>query len=214
MQNALSRLGTHNFTINTVIDIGASNGKWSLKAMPFLQNSSFLAIEPLLERQSALDALKKSHPNFDYLLCAAGEKDNAKTTMTITEDLDGSTIDGQQSGETRTIPLKTLDTIIHEKKLNGPFLLKFDTHGYETPILQGARRTLAHTNLVVMEVYNFKITDHTLLFYEMCHHMATLGFRCYDMADPMHREFDNTFWQMDLFFCRADHPIFNHNQYC
>ena len=99
------------------------------------------------------------------------------------------------------------------KNLNGPFLLKFDTHGYEVPILRGARKTLENTNVIIMEVYNFYITEHTLLFSEMCDYLSKLGFRCYDLAEPMLRLYDSSFWQVDLFFCRHDSPIFSYSQY-
>lgn len=212
MHSVLPRIPTNTIEITNIIDIGASDGKWSTKAMPFFPESSFLAIEPLRERRDALEKLKKQYPTFDYVLCAAGEDTTKNVDIAITTDLDGSTIDGL-NGTNRTVPIKSLDTIISEKHLSGPFLLKFDTHGYEIPILKSAKKTLQNTNIIIMEVYNFKISEHTLLFYEMCCHLDTLGFRCYDMADPMLRQHDNSFWQMDLFFCRKDMPLFQYNQY-
>jgi hypothetical protein len=71
--------------------------------------------------------------------------------------------------------------------------LKFDTHGYELPILKGARQTLNKTSLIIMEAYNFKISDHALRFHEMCAYMECLGFRCFDIADPMLRDYDKSF---------------------
>ena len=64
-----------------------------------------------------------------------------------------------------------------------------------------------------MEVYNFRISDTALRFHEMCAHMEGLGFRCYDMANPMLRDYDKTLWQMDLFFCKKDEKIFDHPHY-
>jgi hypothetical protein len=111
------------------------------------------------------------------------------------------------------VPVKTVDRIAAEKKLPGPFLVKLDTHGYEIPILRGAKETLKTTNVVIMEVYNFNFTDHAVRFPQMCLHMEDLGFRCYDLADPMLRLYDHAFWQLDIFFCRSDSKIFSHSQY-
>ncbi|MBE9545660.1 MAG: FkbM family methyltransferase, partial [Proteobacteria bacterium] len=125
---------------------------------------------------------------------------------------DGSTVNGW-GGESRQVPVKTIDAIVSERNLTGNFLLKFDTHGYELPILKGARQTLNKTSIIIMEAYNFQISDNALRFHEMCANMESLGFRCYDIADPMLRDYDKSFWQMDLFFCRNDEKIFKYPHY-
>jgi hypothetical protein len=47
----------------------------------------------------------------------------------------------------------------------------------------------------------------------MCAHLEKLGFCIFDMAGPMLRDYDNAFWQMDLFFARNDGRMFAHNSY-
>ena len=209
---AVRRAAGHGFPIRSVIDIGASDGKWSVESMKAFPQASFVAVEPLRERQGALEKLKQSNPLFDYVLAVGGDKDGQPVTLTVTADLDGSTVDGA-GGESRSVPMRTLDSIVAEKKLQGPFMIKFDTHGYELPILAGAVETLRNTRVIVMEVYNFKITDHALRFHEMCAHLEQLGFRCYDIADPLLRDHDRALWQMDLLFARSDDKIFAHPNY-
>lgn len=212
MYSALKRIHDHNIKINTIVDIGGSDGNWSRNAIKFFPQSSFIAIEPLIEREEALRNLENIYPNFSYELCAAGETNGDKVILNVADDLDGSTINGF-GGSPRHVLAKAIDTIITERQMSGPFLLKFDTHGYEVPILKGASKTLNKTSVIIMEVYNFKITADSLRFHEMCSHMENLGFRCYDVAGPMLRKYDNSFWQMDLFFCRNDAEIFEYSQY-
>jgi len=212
MPAAIRRIAEHEIPNRTIIDIGASSGSWSLKTMSAFPRASFLAIEPLRERQDALQRVKQKHDNFDYVLCVAGDKDRGEATLVVSEDLDGSTVDGA-GGKPRTVPTRTIDSIVAEKALTGPFLLKFDTHGYEIPILAGSKDTLAKTNVIIMEVYNFKITQHALRFPEMCSYMERLGFRCYDIAGPLLRLYDKAFWQMDICFARSDSSIFSYSQY-
>jgi hypothetical protein len=71
MDAAIERIRNHNIPINTVIDIGGSDGAWSHKAIKFLPHSFFIAIEPLIEREKALCNLRQMYPNFDFKLCAA-----------------------------------------------------------------------------------------------------------------------------------------------
>lgn len=212
MSSAIQRIAEHGIPIRSIIDIGASDGTWSVKTMSTFPRASFLAIEPLHERQDALQRVKQKHDNFDYVLCVAGDKDRGEATLIVSEDLDGSTVDGV-GGKPRTVPTRTTDSIVAEKALKGPFLLKLDTHGYEIPILAGAKDTLAKTNVIFMEVYNFNITQHALRFPEMCSHMERLGFRCYDIVGPMLRLHDKAFWQMDILFTRSDSRIFSYKQY-
>ena len=212
MYSAIKRIKDHGIKINNVLDIGGSNGIWSRNTFKFFPKASFVAIEPLKEREEALQNLADKNPNFDYELCVAGENNGGHTTLNIADDLDGSTVNGS-GGKPRQVPVKTIDAIVSERNLPGPFLLKFDTHGYEVPILKGATETLEKTSVIVMEVYNFRITDHALRFHQMCAPMESLGFRCYDIAELMLRDYDKSFWQMDLFFCRSDSKIFEHSQY-
>lgn len=212
MSAALQRILNHQIEIKSIVDIGASDGKWSANALRFFPETSILAIEPLLERKVALDSLKKKQKLFDYELCVAGDSDSGQVALNVAEDLDGSTVEGT-GGVLRHVNQRTIDAVVLEKGLKGPFLLKFDTHGYELPILHGAKETLLTTNVIIMEVYNFQLTRSSLRFHEICRLMEELGFRCYDIVDPMLRIYDKSFWQMDLFFCRKDSTIFSYNSY-
>jgi FkbM family methyltransferase len=212
MSAAIKRIVDHRIPVKSVIDIGASNGKWSIETMRSIPQAAYLAIEPLHEHEGALKDVKQKYKNFDYVLCVAGDTDGQQVILNVSDDLDGSTVNAS-GGEQRAVPLRTLDAIISEKKLDAPFLLKFDTHGYEIPILQGAKAVLAKSNIIIMEVYNFKITDNALQFHEMCLHMEKLGFRCFDIAGPSLRPYDKAFWQMDIFFCHSDSKIFSCSRY-
>jgi FkbM family methyltransferase len=212
MESVLRRLGPRAGDIGTVIDIGASTGRWSALTMPYFPSARFVGIDPLKEREPALQRLKATNPRFDYVLCAAGEADSDMVRMAVSGDLDGSTVGGSD-GDIRQVPLHSVDAVVRMKQCKGPFILKFDTHGFEVPILNGAKATLAQTKYIVMEVYNYRHTEGTLLFHEMCVLLDGLGFRCFNMADPMQRPLDRALWQMDFFFARKDDEVFRHDSY-
>ncbi len=209
---AMTRLVAHKFPVATVVDIGASDGRWSRKTMGYFPEARFLAVEPLAERAGALEQLKSDRPNFDFAIAAAGSGRAKEVRLNVSPDLDGSTVDGAD-GESRAVRSATLDELLAERSLPGPYLVKFDTHGFEDEILCGASKTLTQTSVIIMEVYNFKISPHALRFPEMCARLEALGFRCYDMADPLLRPYDRSLWQMDFYFCRADAKPFLHNDY-
>ena len=109
--------------------------------------------------------------------------------------------------------MTTVDFEVQRLGLNSPFLLKFDTHGFEVPILEGAKETLRVTSAIVMECYNFKIAPEALLFYEMCEYLGKFGFRPIDVVEPRHRLYDDAFWQMDIAFVKEDRPEFGYKAY-
>ena len=212
MESVMRQLGRRPVAIATVLDIGASDGRWSNMAMSYFPRAGFIAVDPLVEREPRLKKLKDGNPNFDYVLCVAGEDEHGSVSLSVGDDLDGSTVGGSQ-GASRTVPSHSLDAIVSMKRCTGPFIIKFDTHGFEVPILNGAKKTLLETHYIVMEVYNYRHTAGTLLFYEMCALLDSLGFRCFNMADPMCRPLDGALWQMDLFFARKEDGFFHENGY-
>ena len=213
MSSMIQRLVQRSVPIQTVIDIGASNGKWSTACMKHFPNASYLAIEPLKERQEALETSKLRFTNFDYALCVAGKVDGDEVDLNVTADLDGSTVEGENSGSPRTCLVRTIDSLLVEKNLSGPYLLKFDTHGYEMPILSGSNDTLMNTAAIIMETYNFQLTPTSLRFPEICAHMEQLGFRPVDIAEPMLRLYDKAFWQIDILFLKTDSDVFQYQHY-
>lgn len=211
MEALLRRAAGHGIPVAGVVDIGASDGKWSRMALRAYPEASVLAVEPLVERREALEALKSEHARFDYALCAAGAE-AGELNLNVTEDLDGSTMESS-GGESRSVPVQPLDALVSARELAGPYLLKFDTHGYELSVLEGARETLKRTNLLLMEVYNFPIAPQALRFPQMCVHLEELGFRCLDICDPLHRPLDGALWQMDLLFASTDQSVFSRGGY-
>lgn len=212
MDAVLRQISRGDHRIASIIDLGAARGLWSRMALEMFPHAQVIGIDPLKERQPFLDALKSSHKRYDYVLAVAGETDGGTAELAVTDDLDGSKVDGGE-GELRQVPVRTLDAIVAEKGLKGPYFLKFDTHGFEVPILAGAEKTLADTRYMVMEAYNFRHTPQTLLFHEMIALLAEKGFRVLNLVEPLQRPSDGALWQIDLFFARDDDPIFASNDF-
>jgi hypothetical protein len=102
---------------------------------------------------------------------------------------------------------------VERLKLQGPFVIKLDTHGYEVPILEGAWRTLRQTHLIIMECYGFRIAQHSLLLWEMCKYLDDKGFGLVDLVDVTRRPTDGAFWQCDSFFAPKSAACFTSNNF-
>jgi FkbM family methyltransferase len=213
MESALQSLAQKH-QINTIIDVGASDGIWSRLASHFYPQSQYFLIEANPAHEHALRDFVLENSNSQYILAAAGDKQGEQVNFFFNpEDLYGGQASYMPQDKSVPIPEVTIDYEVSSRNLKGPYLVKLDTHGFEVPILKGALQTLKNTEVIIVECYNFKISPECLLFPEMCEYLDQLGFRCIDLADPYWRPFDQAFWQADLIFIRKERPEFSYSGY-
>lgn len=212
MEGAFRALARRRHGFRTVIDVGASNGSWSASLMRHFPSSRYLLIEAQPVHEVALREFCARHVNSQFVLAAAGENPG-EIYFDAADPLGGQAAYAPRSAADIRVPVVTIDAEVKAKALPGPYLLKFDTHGFEVPILRGAAATLEHAEAVIMECYNFRIAPEALTFDEMCRYLGERGFRCIDLVDPLHRPHDDAFWQMDLVFVRQDRPEFAYPDY-
>jgi FkbM family methyltransferase len=196
----------------SIIDVGASDGCWSKTAYSFYPEACYLLIEAQEGHRPSLERFIRNVPNSNYLLAAAG--DVGGSAFFDVEGLFGGLAAHEPVGnKCISVPMVTVDDAVIQFALPPPYLLKLDTHGFEVPILQGAKNILKETSLVIIECYNFKLTANSLKFHEMCTYMEKSGFSCIDLVQPMFRPCDKAFWQMDLFFIPSNNTVFSSNSY-
>ena len=216
LESSLSRIASKKLDIGTVIDIGASYGKWSMVAKQYFPKSTFFLIEAQKVHEESLMNLSSRLENMEYVIAAAGDE-AGWVSFDGSDPLGGVVVEdsSRHPGERTLInvPVITVDEEVQRRALLPPYLLKLDTHGYELPVLKGAEKTLEDTEILYMEVYNFKLSDESLLFHEMCSHMLEKGFRPMDICEPLFRPGDGVFWQLDIAFARIDSIHFDMEQY-
>lgn len=209
---ALARITARGIAVGTVVDIGASTGIWSESVMPYFPQARYLLIEAQKVHEADLKRFVATHSNAQYVLKAAGE--SAGTIYFDDSDSFGGEAMTERTRDNLVeVPVCSIDEEMTSRGLPGPYLLKFDVHGFEIPILRGAERTLQNTSLLIMECYNFDIAPGSLLFHDMCGHLRDHGFRVADISEPLWRPRDRMLWQMDIFFVRADRPEFQQKSY-
>jgi len=209
-EHALGRILSRTIDIRTTIDVGASDGHWAAMAQKrFWPEASFLLIEAYDVWQERLEKRKRSCPRLDYVIAAAGDQvGRIYLCKRPDHPTGGHAYHRKIDDRYEEVPQTTIDFEVADKKLQGPFMVKLDCHGREREILLGAEHTLRQTNLLLIETYNFADRGR-MLFHEVCTFVEERGFRCIDIAEPFFREQDQSFWQIDLFFIRADRPEFS-----
>lgn len=213
MDKGLARFNSLGLPVKTIVDIGAAQGSWSLLAERYWTNQAYLLFEPLEERQKELSDIAKSRLNFHITAAAAG-RESGTIYLSVSDDLDGSGVTSDPSHlKTRSVNVVSIDNEVARLGLQGPYVIKLDTHGFEIPILEGCASILDQVSLFIIECYGFKIADNSLLFSEMCAYMDGLGFRLFDLVDVMNRPKDGAFWQCDAFFLKKNHTLYSDNKY-
>jgi len=210
-QAALRKLALHGHLIETIIDIGASDGSWSKAARKFWPESRVLLIEGNPQWREALQKFTHEEAKAEYALAAAGPADGAVALFHVpTDQFSGVVVAHETAGSFRVSQI-SVDAEIQRRGLHGRFLLKFDTHGFEAEILVGASATLSSTDIIVMEMYLFQSPEKR--FPAMCLLLEKLGFRCVDVCELLYRDYDFSLWQFDAVFVRADAPELQVNVY-
>ena len=211
VKQALAKLQKRGFVIGSIIDVGASNGCWSKSVSELWPDAKVHFVEANSVHESDLNSLCLTSDRYSYVLAAAGDVDG-KIFFDASDSQGG--LASHEPGEGKIcVPVTTLTTQAEERNLPGPYLVKLDTHGFEVPILEGAADIFPMTDCFVIEVYNFRLFDAALPFWEMCLYMEERGFRVIDITEPAWRPSDEALWQADFVFLKEDAVQFSSNAY-
>jgi FkbM family methyltransferase len=75
MFSALKRCINRGINIKTVIDVGASDGRWSRECLKSVPSARYLLIEAQEPHRAGLDEFIKGGVNLEYVLAAAGNRE-------------------------------------------------------------------------------------------------------------------------------------------
>jgi len=192
------------FRPQTVIDVGVANGTFELYRFP---GARYLLIEPLKEFEPILKRISERY-NGEYVLAAASDRPGV-ITINIHDDLSSSSIfkeaDGSfVDGVPRKVPTVTIDDLCRERNLRGPYVIKVDVQGAELKVLNGARKVLEDTELIIIEVSLFQFYVNGPQFYNVVVHMKERGFVVYDFCGGHNRPFDGALAQIDVVFVKEN----------
>lgn len=180
-----------------IIDVGVAHGTYTLyDAFP---GAALLLVEPMAEFSGTMAAICHSRPGSRFVSVAAGAE-NGSLELSFPDALDGASA-VVAFGETRTVPVRTVDSIVDESGLTGPFILKIDVQGFEDQVLAGASGTLRDCAAVLVECAVFPAGGGPGIG-GMITLMGKLGFVPFDLYDGM-RMSHGALAQIDLAFVPA-----------
>lgn len=212
MREALRWLADQGIHIGSVLDVGASNGCWAAECMEFYPRADYVLFEPQPVHGAQLDEFAATRSQKVFLVKKAVGASEGVTFFDAADPFGGALAD-REGDHNIQVGLTTIDAALQEIKPEAPYLLKLDTHGFERSILAGAASTLHQCSALIIEAYNYRITDEAFLFWELCACLAEIGFRPVDLVDVLHRDYDRSLWQMDLVFVKDSWKGFDYLTY-
>lgn len=150
LQAAYRRWQAAGLAIRTVYDVGAHRGSWSQAGLSLFPQARFHCFDPLPHA----DAWARREPRAAFHQLLLGDRE-AEVPFFSTGST-GDSIYREATGwyrdqPPRLLPMHRLDTVVTERRLPLPDLLKIDAQGAELDILRGAQSLLPGLSLIQLE---------------------------------------------------------------
>ncbi len=189
----------------TIIDVGFADGTPGLLAHFSPDTYQYVCIDANPRFFPDLDAFHVRHATSVIEKCFCGEKE-AKIPFNINPSGRSSRYSKGRATHVIEVPMKTLDGIIKNHAVKGPFLLKIDVEGAEVDVLQGALETLAECEAVIAEAWiNPTVYDPDHGFARLTQFMDVHGFMLYDIfGGSLHKS--GVLKQVDAVFIKTTNP--------
>lgn len=130
MNASLRWLSQNGFKIRTVLDVGASDGRWSADCMMFFQDADYVLFEPQPIHAEKLESFASSCKKSVVIINKAVGGSEGHTFFNINNPFGGA-LSNKDDGCSIKVPVTTIDSAMAEINYSGPYLLKLDTHGFE-----------------------------------------------------------------------------------
>jgi FkbM family methyltransferase len=147
--------------LNTVIDIGANRGQFSLAARAAAPKSNIVAFEPLEAPANTFRTVFQSDSGTRLVQAAIGEssalqlmhvsaRDDSSSLLEITA-LQEEIFPGTKEASITTVKVGPLAEFVDRNEIKSPALLKLDVQGFELQALEGCRSLITSFDYVYCE---------------------------------------------------------------
>jgi FkbM family methyltransferase len=206
MNVALNGLRQRGYSPKVIYDIGAADGAWARFALGVFPEARIVCFEPLAERAELLKKFEsQSEGRVRFLNVGVGNTD-AELQIGVSESLYDSSF-AYGASISRTVSVRTLETLLRTESLELPSFVKIDVQGFEKRVIDGGPSVFAHADLVLMECQFLPFCEDMRTLDQTIAHMSSIGFIPYEFVDLLRRPLDNAMGQCDILFVKRGHQL-------
>lgn len=201
------------FNINHVLDVGANIGQFGTYLRQIGYFGQITSFEPMSVAYDKLKQTTNNDPNWTPFCGGLGVKEES-VFINISKNSFSSSIKeilplhlevhpDSATESQETINLYALDSIFDKfVKPESKVLLKIDTQGFESEVLEGAIESLNKIDIVILEMSLEPLYSDQYLFSTLFAKMKTLGFKASILESCDENYEDYTILQMDGWFIK------------
>jgi FkbM family methyltransferase len=174
--------------LDTIHDIGANVGSWTLLAKAIHPRAHVEAFEPLDEHAETFERRTSKLSGVRLHRVALGSHDG-EADMNVADFSDASSLlplaeesYGLRAVRQERVAVRRLDDLVGSGEVPPPDLIKLDVQGYELEVLRGARDTLDRARAVIAEVSFVELYQYQCFFHEIVSFMADRRFRLHALG--------------------------------
>ena len=199
------------YDIDTVIDVGANQGQWAkslVKEFPLVTVHSF---EPLKQVFISLEMNSRGNPNWKVHNLGVGSK-NQRASMNVASNSGLSSSFLEPNNHTVVHPDIEFEKSVNEIQIiplddfNGfgsRNLVKIDTGGYESSVLDGLENKLDRVSVIEIESSFTPMYEGELSHHRIISRLEDSGYIPYSFGN-VHRDRDGRVWQLDTILVKRD----------
>lgn len=201
--------------IDLILDVGANVGQYAKLVRQLGYKGRIVSFEPLSSAYTILLTAKRGDPLWEIAPRAAiGDVDGEIEIHIARNSYSSSVVDMLDTHAkalqdaayigSETVRLSRLDNIAapYINKANRGIFLKIDVQGFETHVLEGARKILPKVSGIELEMSLVPLYKGQPLLREMLHIMDNLGYVLFDIAPAFADEATGRLYQVNGTFFR------------
>jgi len=209
----ISMLRTHN--VNLIFDVGANAGQFGVLLREIGFDGKIISFEPLSDARESLLNISRNDPMWQIALQTAIGEENGEIEIQIAGNSQSSSVLDMLDTHVRAAPdskyigkekvaLRKLDSIAPDyMDSNSIAFIKIDTQGYETQVMNGAKKLMSQIVGLQVEISLVPLYKGQCLFDEMLKKLKKDGFELWSISPVFSDPNTAQLLQVDATFFRT-----------
>jgi len=201
-----------NSNIQTVIDIGANIGEFTLIFAELFPEAAIYAFEPLPDCYIELVKRTQYYNSVNSFNIGLGSKKgkvsihksswHPASSFREMNPLHKENYPHSADHEEVQVTIDTLDSILQPNSLNMNILIKMDVQGFEDQVIKGGLTTFHEASIVIVEISFVELYKDEPLFHGVYSLLSSLGFEYMGSLKQSVNKYDDSYLQADCIFIK------------